>query len=371
MPLSITPARPEPIGLALVLSFAAACASTRPDPDRRLQMDPVVVRAQPDSTVGLDSYDASTLFELGSEAFRAEKWARSLEVFDKLVEEFPEAEEVPTAHFNAGLAAEKLERYEAAAAHFALILEKYRDSSVFHDAHFNLARAYAKLKAWKKVSETFWAARQLPELSAMDEIEARVGTGVGLFMDGDPFTAEREFRQAIGFFEDHPQKEYLPARYFIAQSRFYLGEILAREFESIELTAPTLDGEEKDWVQAMSEELEKKCDLLLRAQANFIRTIREGHQGWATAAGFRIGSLYERLFDEMVAVPVPPDLEEGAAELYREELRAKVSVLVRKAIRVYEANREMAERVGEANEWVEKTSAALERMKELYLSTAS
>lgn len=333
-------------------------------------MDTVVVRASPDPLTGLEDYDARKLLELGAEAYRAEAADRAAQLYEKLLEEFPEASVVPLAHYNAGLAYERLEDWPEAVDHFETIVHEHPGSEPHVDAHFNLARAYGKVENWEGVADTFWQVRQLDaDLSPMDELEARVGTSVGLFMQDDFASAEKQLLSTLRFFEEHPQKEYLPAGYFVAQARFYLGEIEARAFERVELTPPT--GTRGDgWAELMGDELEKKCDRLLRAQARFIRTIRVGHEGWATAAGFRIGSMYERLFDELLELPVPPDLSEEAAEIYREELRERVSVLVKKAIRVYESNREMAERVGAENAWVEKTTAALERMKKLYLATA-
>ena len=353
---------------ALTVGLSTACAASSPDP---VVMEPMVVRAEPDPLVGLDTYDAADLFELAAERYRAERWADAAAIYEKLVDEFPDAPEVPKAHYNAGLAHERRAAFADAARHFEAVIVRHEGSAVFGDAHFNLARAYGKLERWEDVANTFWEARKLEGLGPMDELEARVGTGVGFFMQGDHFTAEREFREAVRFYEDHPKKEYLPADYFMGQSRFYLGEIIAREFEAKSLSAPDEMGTEDDWTEAMGEELESKCDLLLRAQANFIRAIREGHRGWATAAGYRIGSLYEHLFDELMSLPVPQGLDEGAADIYREEVRDRVSILVEKAIRVYEMNRAMAERIGEDNEWVQRTTAALERMKALYLATTS
>ena len=62
-------------------------------------------------------------------------------------------------------------------------------------------------------------------------------------------------------------------------------------------------------------------------------------------------------------------MNEEARTVYREALRERVSVLVMKAIKVYESSLQMARRVGEQNEWVVKTSQQLERMKALYLAT--
>ncbi|MEO1227826.1 MAG: tetratricopeptide repeat protein [Myxococcota bacterium] len=357
-----------PNGACLLLLLAAACASSGPP---RVEMEPLVVRADDDPLTGLDSYDAEKLFATAAEEFEKGAYDRSVKIYAKLVEEFPESELVSSARYNAGLAFEKLEAWEEAVAEFAAVVRDFAGSDLHRDAHFNLARAYGKVKNWAGVADTFWAARQLqPPLGPMDELEARVGMGVGLFMQDDYATAEREFMRALRFYDEHEQKEFLPAKYFIGQARFYLGEIAARAFEATTLSPPSV-GDAETWTQMMGDDLQAKCQLLLRAQSNLIRAIRVGHRGWATAAGFRIGTLYERLFDEMMDVPVPPDLEPDVAEVYREELRERVGVLVKKAIRVYEMNREMAERVGEQNEWVEKTSLALERMKRLYLANVS
>jgi hypothetical protein len=50
-------------------------------------------------------------------------------------------------------------------------------------------------------------------------------------------------------------------------------------------------------------------------------------------------------------------------------VRKKVGILVSKAIKVYEQSLEMAGRVNEKNEWVERTSKSLERMKSLYIES--
>lgn len=356
------------LGSAIVFGCATTSKSNQEQP---LVMEPVVVRAEADPVLGLETYDAETLFDVGRHQFRAKKWARAAEVFERLITEFPNSTLVPAARFNLGLSHERLEQWQAAAHQFARVVEEFPEETLVTDALFNLARNYGKLEEWEGVADTYWAARQRDDLSSMDEIEARSGTGVGLFMQGDYPTAEREFRGMLKFYEGLKERDVLPAQYFVGQARFYIGLVSVKDFEAVILSPPTAAEEEEDWTVRMGDELERKCELLLRAQSAFIRTIRVGHRGWATAAGFQIGKLYERLFDEIMAVPVPEDLEPSVQEVYREELRDRVAVLVKKAIRVYEANREMAERVGEENEWVEKTSAALERMKELYLSNAS
>ena len=67
---------------------------------------------------------------------------------------------------------------------------------------------------------------------------------------------------------------------------------------------------------------------------------------------------------------MPPQVSDQVREVYLFELQKRVSVLVRKAIMVYERSLNMAHRVGESNEWVERTEKALNRMKDLALKSA-
>jgi tetratricopeptide (TPR) repeat protein len=247
------------------------------------------------------------------------------------------------------------------------VIRHHSSSPNAKDAYYRASLNLAKLERWREVEESYWAIRQLESLNSMDELEARVGLGVALFMQGEYATAEREFMSALTFFESKKKDEYLPATYWVAQSRFYLGEIYARHFETVKLESAEADPEK--WKDIMAGLLEAKCEHLLRSQNNLIRAIRVGHTGWATAAGFRIGSLYERLYDEMVDVAIPPGLGEEAGQYYMRELRQRLGVLVSKAVKIYERSLQMAERVGEKNDWVDRTAQALDRMKNLALES--
>jgi len=362
----------RPLVAPAFLLLAAGCATTgRQAPlgsaERPLQMDEVVIRSEPDPLTGLDAYDALELLELGNAQFAEEAYDRAVAVYGKLLEEFPDSKYAALAAYNQGLGFEKLAEWTQSAEAFERVIARHPDSSSHKDAYFRAAFAYSKLERWEDVANTFYAVREQAELEVMEELEARVGQAVGMFMQEEYATAEVEFMRALKFHEEQENREYLPADYFIGQSRFYLGEIYARWFEEKALSKPTVD--EAQWIEAMGDQLEAKCELLLRAQSNFIRAIRVGHTGWATAAGFRIGSLYETLHEQMLDVPVPESLSDDAKVVYREELRKRVRVLVKKAIRVYEMSKEMAERVGEQNEWVERTNASLQRMKDLYKET--
>jgi hypothetical protein len=120
-----------------------------------------------------------------------------------------------------------------------------------------------------------------------------------------------------------------------------------------------------DQKEKMAEQLEDKCQRLLSAQSAFIRAIKVGNPGWATAAGYKIGAMYEELYDDMVNLPVPPDLTSEQAQLYISELKSRVNILITKAMLVWERSLDMAHRTGADNEWVQRTETSLQRLREL------
>ncbi len=73
----------------------------------------------------------------------------------------------------------------------------------------------------------------------------------------------------------------------------------------------------------------------------------------------------------MMNAPAPKDLTGEEGEIYRQELRKKIRVLISKAITIYERTLEAAERIGASNPFVERTKASLQRMKDLLLAEAA
>jgi uncharacterized coiled-coil protein SlyX len=114
---------------------------------------------------------------------------------------------------------------------------------------------------------------------------------------------------------------------------------------------------------ALANDLNYKAELLLSAQGHYLRSIRVGNGHWATASGSQIGALYENLYEHLMNSPAPAELDAEAAEVYREEVRKKIRVLLTKSINIYERTLEAAERIGSQNAFVDKTRQSLEKMK--------
>jgi hypothetical protein len=169
-------------------------------------------------------------------------------------------------------------------------------------------------------------------------------------------------RQVLSTYQELSDKDQVDD-YFPAQAQFFLGESFRLHFE-----AASLDPERG--VDQLAKDLEYKAELLLSAQGHYLRSIRIGNGYWATAAGAQIGGLYESFYDHLIHSPAPKELNPEEAEVYRQEVRKKIRVLLTKAITIYERTLETAERIGSVSPFTEKTREKLQKMKELLLADA-
>ncbi|MEW5850817.1 MAG: tetratricopeptide repeat protein [Myxococcota bacterium] len=364
--------RPAALLVVVLSAFPVGCATSQsaskpappppaqPAPPKEpVKLEPIKVVAKTDTPDALSVYDAETLFNRGIEFLDGRQYVEARQYFQKLLDEFPDSSYVNAAHYNLGVALMESGDPTSALPHFDAFLANAKTDQDRRDATFKRGACLAMLGRYQEVVDTFDTMLG-EELETEDRIEALVDSGIGWFMLGDRATAEYRFAEAVKLRKAAEQDARLENDYHHAQALFYLAEILRLEFTEYKLKMPA-NGNEKE----MADQLEEKCQRLLRAQYAFLKVIRTGHAGWASAAGFKVGSLYEDLHDEMVNLPVPPDMDAEQADIYRRELRKKVAVLVRKAMGIYESTVNMARRTGADNVWVTRTEQSLERMKQL------
>src|SRR5262249_59888627 len=84
----------------------------------------------------------------------------------------------------------------------------------------------------------------------------------------------------------------------------------------------------------------------------------------------RIGGVHEVLHQQMMPSPIPKELSAEEGEVYRQEVRRRIRILLTKAIGVYESIVATAERIGTSGPFVDRARASLERMKQLLLAEA-
>jgi TolA-binding protein len=343
--------------------LCAACAHAPPPverPEREIKLDPVVVTAAP-RKIPVEGKSDVQLFDDGSVLFRAGDFAEAAQHFDYLFSRFPNSPQVNPALYNAGLAHERLLHFTEALDRFIELSKRAPDGEYAVDAAFHAALAEYKLGKKQEAAERLSALAGRPGLPPQRKGEALIQIAVCRFELGARSEAERLLRQALQIFDKELSGGGVdPA--LPAQAEFWIGETYRSYFRDAPIDPQTMDE------AALAAAMETKAQFLLSAQGHYLRAIRRGEGEWATAAGFRIGELYEAFHDSLVNAPLPKGLDAEQAGAYRRALRERVRVLVSKAIQIYEQTLSNARRVGAQNDYVDKAQEALERVKKLLLA---
>lgn len=325
----------------------------------QIEFEPLVVEAGPDH--GLAGKNDEELFALGSAAFESEDFRRAAEAFSRVCDLFPQSKRRASALQNAGLAFQRLSEWRLALERFHT-LEAMGAGKESLEASFRAAECLYQLRQLADARKALDQLAARKDLEPSDQIRALTQRGIVELEDGDPSTAERSLRAAVAAFSGATDRERIDD-YYPSQAQYFLGELYRGYFLDIRLD-PSVQNDEK-----LGEELESKAEMLLSAQGHYLRAIKMGNSEWSVAAGYRIGELYDALYQELTQAPIPKNLGPEGARVYREELRKKIRVLVTKAIGVYERTLTAAQRTGVSNPIVEKTQSSLERMKQVLLET--
>lgn len=355
------------VGLACLTTAGCAhrgqssVAAPQPVPITQYEMEPIKITAVsgPEGT-HVEAYDAADLFEQAGKALSEKRYDEAIRGYDRVLKEFQESRFTRSALYNAGLAHQGKKDWEGAIARFKVLTEGYPDSADAKDAAFQLGATYAEINNWPASIQVFAQALERKDLSSDDRLEALARRGFAQFQLKDLDTAERTMHSAVGFFRQVEAQERLETDFYLALAMYHLGQVSHERFRAVTLRLPE---------KQMSADLEAKAHLLLTSQRQYIDTIKLGNPGWASASGFQIASLYEELYDSFIHAPVPPELLKPDAkeklEVYYEEVRKKIRILLEKSVRTHEANLLMMERLGVKNEWRDKSKLAYAKIQQL------
>jgi hypothetical protein len=302
----------------------------------------------------LASRNDEELFAIGQAASAAGDDARALNAFSRVADLFPSSRHHAAALFDAGLSAQRLGEWRLALERFRRFQAEYEGPDAV-EAAFREAECHYHLGALGDARAVLDRIAARADLGAEARVRALARRGVVEYEAGDLAGAERSLSLALAAHSAAEGKERLDP-YDPAQARFHLGEVYRAYFEAKALDPAAGDA-------ALERALEEKSQLLLAAQGHYLKAIRLGHDGWAVAAGQRIGALYDSLHAALLAAPEPAGLSAEERPAYREELRNRTRVLVAKSISAYEQTLAAAQRSGVDNRYVAEAQASLDRMR--------
>ena len=331
--------------------------------EKPLRLEGSMVRTSGDALVEEPVYDAIQLFFLARDSGRRREYEKAIQFYERLLNDFPASRYIHDARFNIGLALELLERHDEAATHFSAIAEeesliesgKYR---FWVDAVLRWSVNLSQLEKWDSVLEVYQRLIDHPRVGRGDKFEASVGIGIVYHELKKIEEAERTLAEALKLSRMYARTGGFDNRGLISEAAFRLGQISEDRYLEVELRldSPTL-----------RQDFELKCERLLETQKRYLEAVRHGEPYAMAMAGLRLGGLYENLYDTLVNLEVPEGLGFDEAEVYVEEIRLRVNVLVKKALRIYGKALKVGRRDPEAKAWIAKLETGIRRLESIYV----
>ncbi len=359
------------VSFAVVLLSLAGCgAAIAPTTTARLLEETRIV-AMRDEAGGyrFDTYTAEDLFRQGTALQADAHCADAVARYDRIADEFPSSRYLSPSLYNAALCLQQTGDLESSAAHYYQLIDHVPDSADVRVARLQLTGVLITLERWQEAlasSDLLLARTDLPSDERLEAMARRAQALFGMRRLAEATTAAED---AGTYYRTRRGDEVITEPYFAAAAMFVRAESVRARSEAMVLPAGD--------VQAQHRTLEQRAQLILDAQRAYFDTIRLTNAHWAAAAGYRIGSMYETLYADMTAAPVPPPAEPMSdqqlamyRDAYRAELRSRVEPLVRHAIRYWELTLLMVERTGVETQWAIRTHAELDRARQLLVTGA-
>ena len=280
------------------------------------------------STAELAGKNDEELLAIGTAAAGAGDDARAAAAFAALADRLPALASRRAALLEAGPRYERAEEWRLALERFRALEARAGPEAL--EASFRAAEAHYRLDDLAAAHAALEGILARPALPAGERVRALAQRGVVELEQGRDGSRRGDAREALPAHETASATERL-APSAAAQARFYLGEVrraalLARAARSLARRR-----------ERARRELERKSELLLAAQEDYLAAIRARRR----ALGGRRGVPDRRALRRPCARRCStrrsrPASTPSQAESYRAELRREVRVLAAKAMTAYE-----------------------------------
>jgi tetratricopeptide (TPR) repeat protein len=300
----------------------------------------------PDEALGVDE-----LFERALKLEAQAEHTAALRDFERVLASDPLGPYAERALFHAALAHEALHDFDAAAHAFEEAARRFPNTPLTLEVLARAVRLRLHADQWQAAAASASVLLdQHAEAGPSEHLVAYGGRALGLLYQGNVEEGEYFVAKGMQIVGELQLDRAGRIPRDLASLYFAQGEARRLKAEAVKLSPdPT----------SFSSRLEERCQLLLAAQSAYSDSMRAYDAHWSAMAGYRVGELYERLHEELMEIPPPPNAgTERQRQLFEGAMRLRYSVLVSKALTMMEHTLSMAQRTGEDSEWVKRSATA-------------
>jgi tetratricopeptide (TPR) repeat protein len=294
-------------------------------------------------------------FERARQLLLAGKAREAAPLFDELARD-PSPDIAPFASFNAGIAWEEIGDSAAALARFRAVLAHHPDGDLGKWAAVRTARLHVARVEWSPLSAMADWLLDRADLDDVERLESYGAKALSVVECGDADGAERYVAKGRDIVETLHLGDGGKLPLEVAQLYFALGEVRRLHSEAI-VFVPLPDH--------FADALERRCQGLLDAQGAYTDAMRGYDPHWAAMSGYRVGQLYQRLYKDVMAIPVPKmaDTTEKK-QLFEGAMRLRYRVLLEKGLTMMEHTLLLGVRTDDESAWMDRARAAKRELDE-------
>lgn len=293
------------------------------------------------------------VFSIARDNERVLNYLGAVKYYLKLAREFPKESEGPDAVYNSALLLEKLGDFQRAAEVYLEYVARYPNRSDVSQVLFFAGDVYFKASDYARAAVVFENYVRGPYKEKELLVEAYYKWAVCAEKLGQAEKAKALFIHTATVYQEALARGQKPHPSFGAHGAFLKAMDEFEKYKAIKLTLPAAK---------MAKQLETKAAELKRMEGIFAEVAKIGDPHWTSAALFMLGESYQNFADTLFDAPVPPELNEEEAEVYKLELQDKAFPIEDKALQAYQKQLSTALKLGIENEWTEKTRAKLRKL---------
>ncbi len=306
---------------------------------------------------GEETKDVDMLFKMANSFYDSGNYSQAEKIYLDILRINPHYRNSAAAQFNLGLIAMKRNDWIESGKRFKLARDLFFKPSDIRDSWLLLMESLRNSESWDDIineSDSFLRDGRISHfIDENYEIEAGLRKAEALVMTGNKDDGKKLTDYLIHRTRKGRRRNELMYNPNYAYGNFILGVIGSMKFYSATL-------------EESEESLYEKCKMILDAQAHYLIVIQTGVIYWTNASAFEISRLYTTLYQEMISIPIPEELNEEESKVYECELWKRISGLLTRPRRYLKRSIEASERINEDNRYTEKSFNLLRKIEELY-----